>query len=88
VFVLLKEFQMPTFTWVSGRLTEVHHGPASLYAAWPVVGAVAALCALLYAPSALSIRWGRRVLLRRAAEHAITVATRQAGADQRLWRVK
>jgi hypothetical protein len=181
VFVLLKEFQMPTFTWVSGRLTEVHRfinvpmrwceqyparerrelwistaqrqelklvvhtrtmparcghevicvlqegqlmglrnlttgdlvnfvrsdppllwrrcdfasvvvlfliALASLYAAWPVVGAVATICALLHAPSTLGIRWVRRVLLRRTAEHAISLATCQAGADRRLWRVK
>lgn len=58
------------------------------YVAGPAVGAVVGLCALLHPPSTLGARWMRRGLLMRAAEHAITSATRQAAADLRLWRVK
>jgi hypothetical protein len=61
---------------------------AGWYIAWPAAGAIAALCALLHAPSMICARWVCRGLLMRAAEHAIASATRQATADQKLWRVK
>ncbi len=55
---------------------------------WPVVGAIAALWALLHASSMVSTRWVRRGLLMSVAEYAIASATRQATADRKLWRVK
>jgi hypothetical protein len=57
-------------------------------ASWPLVGAIMVLWALLHGPCTLGARWLQRGLMKRATQHALASAARQATARPPLWRVK